>query len=228
MAITIPSVTELPNPPLKSDPSNFAARADAFLSALELFSSELNATIAGMNGVTSGLDQTEPIAAYNASTTYGFPDVCAGSDGYTYRCIGTSVTAVDPTTDDGTTWVRLALPPATVAEVLAGTAATKAVTPANAHLARSKIEAKTASFTAAAGYLYLVTPSASTTVVATLPTTNRGPISIRLLDASSSRVLAIDPTTDAIEDLTAGDRLVVDHENLSVSLDWDGTAWRVI
>ena len=132
MAITVPSVTGLPTPPSKADPNNFAVRADAFLSALEVFGRELNASISGLNLITSGLDQATPIAAYNAGTTYDFPDVVAGSDGYSYRCVGTSVVGVDPTADDGTNWVKMATPLASETEALAGTETAKAVSPATA------------------------------------------------------------------------------------------------
>lgn len=43
------AITALPTPPLRSDPTNFAARGDAFLSALPTFVTEANATAAAMN-----------------------------------------------------------------------------------------------------------------------------------------------------------------------------------
>jgi len=43
------SITALPTPPLRSDPTNFAERGDAFLAALPLFVDEANATAAAMN-----------------------------------------------------------------------------------------------------------------------------------------------------------------------------------
>ncbi|SDP77193.1 hypothetical protein [Desulforhopalus singaporensis] len=107
MALNIPSITALPDPPSKADPANFAERADAFLDALADFCTELNASVAELNTITSGLDQQTAIVAWDNATTYDFPDVVAGSDGYSYRCIDTGVLNVDPTTDDGTYWLKI-------------------------------------------------------------------------------------------------------------------------
>ena len=111
MAITIPPISALPLPPTKADPNNFAARADDFLGALPEFQVELNTTVTQMNKLVTGLDQGSPIAAWVVGTTYNFPTVVAGSDGYSYRCIDTGVVGVDPVTDNGTNWVRIAEPP---------------------------------------------------------------------------------------------------------------------
>jgi microcystin-dependent protein len=111
MALTIPPITSLPTPPTKADPNNFSVRADDFLAALPDFQAETNEAITEMNKITSGLDQASPIAAWAIGTTYDFPDVVAGSDGYSYRCIDTGVVGEDPTTDDGTYWVKLSEPP---------------------------------------------------------------------------------------------------------------------
>jgi hypothetical protein len=129
MSLSIPPITSLPQPPLKTDPANFAERADTFLDALPDFVAETNTAIGEMNKITSGLDQQSPIAAYSAATTYDFPDVVAGSDGYSYRCVGTSVTGVDPTTDDGTYWRKLGVGFASEVEALAGTEDGKALSP---------------------------------------------------------------------------------------------------
>jgi hypothetical protein len=78
------------------------------MAALPDFQEETNAAIVEMNKITSGLDQQEPIAAWEDDpASYDFPDVVAGSDGYSYRCVGTDVVGVDPVTDDGSSWVRL-------------------------------------------------------------------------------------------------------------------------
>ena len=117
-------------------------------------------------------------------------------------------------------------PFASEAEVLAGEVPDKAVAPDTAKLSRPDISAKSTDFTAAAGNLYLCTPASSTTLVATLPTTNRGKIGFRLEDASGDRVLAIDPTTDAIEDEDIGDVMTISVQNQIIYLDWDGIVWR--
>lgn len=41
----MPTITPLPTPPSRQDPTNFSARADAFLAALVLFQQELNAVL---------------------------------------------------------------------------------------------------------------------------------------------------------------------------------------
>ena len=113
MPLNLDPVTPLPDPPLKTSPADFAERADAFLGGLPVFQTELNAVITALNSITSGLDQQTPIAAWAVGTSYSFPTVVAGSDGYSYRCLGTGVAGVDPTTDDGTNWVALTVVPKT-------------------------------------------------------------------------------------------------------------------
>lgn len=107
MPLSFEQLTLLPDPPLKTSPANFAQRADAFLDALPAFQVEFNGVITNLNSITSGLDQQTPIAAWSAATTYNFPTVVAGSDGYSYRCVGVDVLNVDPITDDGTNWVNI-------------------------------------------------------------------------------------------------------------------------
>ena len=109
--IEITPITDLPTPPQRTDRENFRERADAFLSALPTFQTETNDAIGEMNKITSGLDQATPIDAWEGTpTSYDFPDVVAGSDGNSYRCLGTNVVDVDPTTDDGTNWFGLSNP----------------------------------------------------------------------------------------------------------------------
>lgn len=109
MAISLNNLSPLPTPPAKTDPANFAQRADDFLATLPGLVAEANAMIAELNKLTSGLDQATPIAAWSAGTTYNFPDVVAGSDGYSYRCIDTGVTGVDPVGDTSAKWVNLSV-----------------------------------------------------------------------------------------------------------------------
>jgi hypothetical protein len=48
------------------------------------------------------------VAAWEDSpTSYDFPDLVAGTNGYTYRCVGADVVGVDPITDDGTNWINI-------------------------------------------------------------------------------------------------------------------------
>jgi hypothetical protein len=105
--ITIPTIDSLPEPPTKADPVNFAARADTFLGALPDFADTTNAAITEMNKIGAGLDQQTPIAAYDDETTYNFPTVAAGSDGYSYRCLGTNVLGDDPVGSVTGNWVEI-------------------------------------------------------------------------------------------------------------------------
>lgn len=107
MPINIPPITDLPQPPLKTDPANFASRADTFLDSLPDFVTETNAAISEMNAITSGLDQLDPIDAWSAIPTYNFPDAVAGSDGFTYRCIGTNNINDNPVTGGSGEWIQL-------------------------------------------------------------------------------------------------------------------------
>jgi len=119
MPISLSTITSLPTPPQKSSPSTFAARADSFLAALPTFGNEINAAITELNKITSGLDQASPIAAWLVGTTYDFPDVVAGSDGYSYRCIDTGVVGDNPVTSITGKWVKLVSPSVPVGAVVA-------------------------------------------------------------------------------------------------------------
>lgn len=107
MPISVSQLTPLPTPPQKTDPANFAKRADSFLAALPDFTTKFNNNVVNLNNIGSGLDQQEPIAAYSAVTTYNFPKVVAGSDGYSYRCVGTSVSGDNPVGSVTGNWVHL-------------------------------------------------------------------------------------------------------------------------
>lgn len=64
------AITPLPTPPSRSDPANFAVRADAFLGALPLFQSEANSLQADVNAkqVTATNAANAATAAANAAT----------------------------------------------------------------------------------------------------------------------------------------------------------------
>lgn len=109
MAITINPISQLPLPvPTKADPVNFAVRADAHVAALPLLVTQINAMINEVNKITSGLDQTEPIVAWQPDpASYSFPTCVAGEDGNTYRCLDVDVVNINPVTDNGTYWLKL-------------------------------------------------------------------------------------------------------------------------
>ena len=68
-------LTSLPIPPTRADPANFAARADAFLSALPLFVTQLNA---GMNVIEADAD-TATAGAATATTQAGIAVAAAAT-----------------------------------------------------------------------------------------------------------------------------------------------------
>jgi hypothetical protein len=66
-------ITTLPTPPSKSDPANFATRADAFLGALPAFGTQANALASEVNNAyvnTIAASASLSTAAYNGSTSY--------------------------------------------------------------------------------------------------------------------------------------------------------------
>lgn len=65
---TIPTITPLPTPvPQTTDPTDFASRADAFLTALPTMVTEENATIAAMNTVAGEVSANAAAAATSVS-----------------------------------------------------------------------------------------------------------------------------------------------------------------
>lgn len=182
-----PITADIDDPPSTTSPANFAARGDVFLGAFPDLKTDLNLLITELNKLTSGLDQTEPIAAYSAATTYNYPDVCAGSDGHTYRCISTSVLADDPTASVTGDWLLLSFRPASSAATITGTDDESAVTPAG-------LQAKVAS-TSAKGIIEIATDAE----VATGTDTEKAicPASLQAKVASTSAKGIIGIATDA-------------------------------
>jgi len=108
MPITIPTITQFTTPvPVKSDPVNFPSRADVMVSEFVTVITSQNAAIVEMNKIGAGLDQATPISAYNAGTTYNFPTVVAGSDGNSYRCMGTGIVGENPVGSVTGNWYKL-------------------------------------------------------------------------------------------------------------------------
>jgi hypothetical protein len=107
MPLNITPITEIPDPPTKSDPVNFADRADTFLASLPDLVTDLNSMISELNTIGAGLYQATPIAAYNAGTTYSFPTVVAGSDGNSYRCMGTGIIGENPVGSVTGNWYKI-------------------------------------------------------------------------------------------------------------------------
>lgn len=76
MPVTPPTITALPTPPQRTDPANFSARADAFLTALPTFATETNnsatatntnATDAQASAVLAGSLAANALASANAA-----------------------------------------------------------------------------------------------------------------------------------------------------------------
>ncbi len=63
------SITALPTPPSRSDPANFAARGDAFMSALPTFATEANALQADVNEKQVSASESAAAAAISLSET---------------------------------------------------------------------------------------------------------------------------------------------------------------
>ena len=124
-----PPISNLPSPPSRQDPANFADEADAFLGALPTFQSETNsagtyidgigtqvdadATAAAASAVTAQAASAAAVAAVNATAwvsgaSYTAGDVVWSLINYqTYRAILThSGVTTDPSLDE-TNWVAL-------------------------------------------------------------------------------------------------------------------------
>lgn len=112
------SITPLPNPPSRSDPSNFSERADAFMGALPAFATETNATAVDVNddavaAAASAVDAAVSATAANASanvskwvsgTTYDQGDVeWSPINFFSYRRKVAGAGTTDPSADP-TNW----------------------------------------------------------------------------------------------------------------------------
>jgi len=96
--ITIPQVSQFTTPvPSKSDPQNFAERADIMVSEFPQVIDDFNTSVAMANLFFGGMDQASPIAAWaDDPESYDYPTVVAGTDGNSYRCVGTDVVGDNP------------------------------------------------------------------------------------------------------------------------------------
>jgi len=110
---TIPPITTLPDPPSRQDPANFSTRGDAFMGALPALARELNAVGEAINSNLAAIESAVANAGisaappYDNGAMYNYPDIVAGSDGYTYRCKGTNVTGDNPVGSGTGNWVSL-------------------------------------------------------------------------------------------------------------------------
>ena len=78
-------ITPLPDPPSRSDPQNFAARADAFMRALPSFAEEANALQADVNEKQVQADQAADAAAQRADAAATLANDAADSAAMAYN-----------------------------------------------------------------------------------------------------------------------------------------------
>lgn len=201
MALSFSPITLLPEPPTKTSPVDFAVKADAFLGAIPDFQVEMNDVIAELNTITSGLDQQAPIAAWASGTTYNFPDVVAGSDGYSYRCITTNCLGVDPTSDGGVNWVNVG----------SGNSIIGVITVSS-------------SMSAVARFLHIFTASCTLT----LPPSPQVNSLLSIINLSGTTTPVVDPGAEKINGIA--ETMTMDILNSSINLMYSGATygWIVI
>ena len=129
------TITALPTPPSRDDPTNFRTRADAFLSALPTFGTQANALAADVNAAASSASGSASSASASASSASGSASAALASainaassvggqlwvsgttytvgflayspaNGRTYRRITNGAGTTDPS-NDATNWVLL-------------------------------------------------------------------------------------------------------------------------
>jgi hypothetical protein len=121
-------ISELPTPPSRQRPSDFASEGDTFLAALPTFQSEANALRDEVNGFQSSASASATAAnasqvlaeqaaqsslssanasLYVATTTYNNGDRVIGSDGATYSCLTDSTLGDDPVSSTSGDWVQV-------------------------------------------------------------------------------------------------------------------------
>ncbi len=119
----VQSIDTLTTAPTRADPTNFDARADALLTGLVTFSGQLNtwttqandlADAANLNASNAATSASAAVATagatvYSGVATYDYPDVVIGSDGHTYRCLGTGVTGDNPVGSVTGDWLCITL-----------------------------------------------------------------------------------------------------------------------
>lgn len=86
-----------------------AAQAAAALSAASAAESESNASDSASNAADSesAAASTAGAAPYDNSAFYSFPQAVVGSDGHTYRMLGTNVSGDDPVGSETGNWLQL-------------------------------------------------------------------------------------------------------------------------
>lgn len=98
------------NPLGSSDPRDLydnAANLDNFINGTqETYNDRVGIPKKSLYGFEQQYEQTF-YDAYNNGTTYNFPNIVVCTDGYTYRCLGTSVVGDNPVTSTSGNWIVL-------------------------------------------------------------------------------------------------------------------------
>jgi len=124
-----PPISNLPSPPSRQDPANFADEADAFLGVLPTFQTQVNAAGTYIDGVGTAVDADATAAAASASTAQAaattavnavdasewtsggsFTEgdvVWSGVDYQTYRAKTTHSGLTTDPSEDNTNWQRI-------------------------------------------------------------------------------------------------------------------------
>lgn len=79
------TITLLPTPPSRSDPANFAERADDFLGALPNFGNETNAVASEVNGYSASASASKTQAEASANAALAVANVTLWISGTTYE-----------------------------------------------------------------------------------------------------------------------------------------------
>ena len=86
-------------------------------------------------------------------------------------------------------------------------------------------------FSAVSSTLFLVTPNEGEEVICTLPSSNKGRLSVRLENDSLGRSVTVNGFSgDQIESLAVGEGITIDQQKFTVDFLWDETnsVWRVM
>ena len=104
------TITALPTPPTRQDPTNFATRGDAFMAALPTFATQVNAVAGEVNAnaaICLSAAQTVNVSAWVSGTTYAAGDNRYDTTNFlTYRRKTAGAGTTRPGLD-GTNWALL-------------------------------------------------------------------------------------------------------------------------
>ena len=87
------TITSLPTPPTRSDPTNFASRADDFLAALPTFASQTNAVASEVNAANATAMSSASAASASATAASTSASEAAASAASAVNAPGTSATS---------------------------------------------------------------------------------------------------------------------------------------